>query len=194
MLPDFPKVKQNRYDFVSKVAYAKAMNDETFLSKMQPRCIPEGNNFQSTSEDGFKDGGLEKIEIEVFTKFDELPLLDDVQLIKKLYEQQFKPLFDAQMKIFLRKMDQVTASTGNIINAKNKSHEESILEALTQISWSFDENGEEIPTTLLVGKKLYNELTETAGCKKEFEEAYCKIRDKKRIEWRLEQADRKLVD
>lgn len=193
MLPDFPKIKKIRFAFLMNKAREVAVANEPIFGKIAGRSIPEGDDWSSRSIDGRMDGGFNKFESEYSIEPDELPKLYDKQWIEKLVEYLFKPMIDHEARMFFKKMDEVTASTGNVLKSEGGNLEDDILNAIRMIAIDFDSLGNPIMPTMLVGEKAFERL-KSLQTSPEFDKKWSELIETKRIEWRLEQANRKLVN
>ena len=195
MLPDFPTVKARRFELHKYIAHNLAIKRHGLLSKLQTRAIPEGNDWSGVSIDGhFESGGFEVLSASGDISHDEVPGLDDAQWIRKLLTDTFIPLADQQVDMFLRKLNEVTAATGNVVDASGgEFSEDLILELMEKMPLSFDQQGEPQMPTVLVGEKLFEKIRAMEPSN-EFKTRQQQLVNQKRLEWRSDQADRQLVD
>lgn len=201
MLPDYPATKRYlQKEFTA--AIKKENKKDPITSLIQVRQSYEGNTFAFTTDDGFLQSGTYK---DLSTKFE----ISKAEVLKRGPEAYFsrvqqiaKEWAEKQSRLFFQMMDEVTETTGNVVNAKSKPlSPELILAALDKVAISFDEFGNAILPALVVHPDKLE------GMKKEFQKyesdplftlkyklKYKLIIDKKRQEWFDRESDRKLVD
>ncbi len=193
MLPDFPQVKELRGNMLMRAAYARALQEHGILLQMRHLQIPEGRDFRAVAIGGdVETSGFHKIGFELSAKVEELPSMDDAAWLERLYEQITKPVVDEQEKLLIRRLDEVTAATGQVVTAKERPLHEVLLASIEMLPGHFDSRGEPVMPTLLVGKEMMEKFM-TMETPDDFDERQREIIERKRIEWRLEQADRALV-
>lgn len=201
MLPDYPETKRHlQKEFIA--AIGKETKKDPIISMIHFRESYEGDTFRFTTDDGFSQTGTYK---EISTKFE----ISKDEIVKKGPDAYFsripqiaKDWIERQSRLLFQKMDEVTETTGNIVDAKSKPlSPELILAALDKVAVSFDEFGNaNLPAIVVHPDKLER-------MKKEFQRyesdpllmikyklMYKLIIDKKRQEWLDRESDRKLVD
>lgn len=194
MLPDFPVVKARRKQLIERAARSKALEKHPVLVQLPSRVIPEGDDWRAKTVDGREDpGGFHHIEGAVSVKSSEMPEMSDEKWVDRLVDHAIGEMYNQQMKGFIQKLDQVTKATGNVVDAVGRDLDTAILDVLGRLPMTFDDEGRPEHPTMLVGKQVYDRLLAMEPSD-EFNQKREALVERKRLEWRAEQADRKLVD
>jgi hypothetical protein len=197
MLPDYPKMKK----YLEK-RFSDAIKDEIqkdpLLSTLKVRKVHEGDVLVSSSVEGFS----ERIEYkEISAKFE----IKNEEIIEKGPDAYFsrvkqiaKEIGGQQSQIFIKKMDEVTQRTGNVVNAKARPlSPQLILEALEKIAFDFDEHGNPIFPSLVVSPQQYEKIKKEIPkweSDPDLRTKHTELIEKKRKEWLDRESNRKLAD
>jgi hypothetical protein len=201
VLPDYPEAKKHlQKEFIK--ALRKESEKDPIINMIHVRRSYEGNAFEFETEDGFSQSGSYKL---LASKFE----ISKDEVIEKGPDAYFlripqiaKEWIDKQSRLLFQKMEEVTAATGNIVDAKSKPiSPELILAALDKIAINFDEFGNPIvpsivlhPSKLEAMKKEFGRFQSDPILLVKYKFAYKLIMDKKRQEWYDRESNRKLVD
>lgn len=198
MLPDYPETKRELFKQIEAQAHSGVEHDP-LLSQIRRFKIHEGRVVRIAREDGsvdelrFDDPILAKatFKIEDVRRLGERSVFAAVEKLgADLHEGMAKRLFQTITK--------AAESVGNVRDAKGAPiTAESILEMLDKMEMSFDENGAWNRPTIITGpglaepaKAAYLQLEEDPSLRVRRDA----IVNRKREEWRVREARRKLVD
>jgi hypothetical protein len=110
-------------------------------------------------------------------------------ILDEAAEQHLRQIMPALFETISR----ITDATGNKIDAGGKPFSaEMLLEALEQIEWSFDEEGEPIMPTLVMHPNMAKKLSELPPLTPEQEQAFADLKERKRAEYRAGKRHRRL--
>lgn len=194
MLPDFPAIKAERARRLLRQARANSLQKHGVLPQLASIHQPEGDAVHLTDVHG--DTAMTSYEqsrsgFDVHA--DELPKLDDAAWLLKL-EAMTDTFADGQMKLLIKRLEEVTASTGNIVSADGQPlSERHVLQMFDKMVLDFD--GDDIAPgyAFLTSPEMGKRLAEMQ-VSDDFKQEHAQILDRQRIDWRLREADRKLVD
>jgi len=197
MLPDYPKIKKDLQKRFSD-AIKEEIQKDPLLSSLRVRMVNEGNAVVSSSVEGF----TQKIEYkEISAKFE----IKNEEIIEKgpiavfsRVKQIAREIGGQQSQMFIKKMDEVTQRTGNVVNAKARPlSPQLILEALEKIAIDFDELGNPIFPSLVVSPQQYEKIKKDFPkweSDLDFRKKQAELIEKKRKEWLDRESNRKLAD
>ena len=199
MIFDFVEIKQE-LDLHINLYLKKviAENSPTVAKFAKKRLYFEGKEVDSQSIDGFKK--LTKFvdlgESFSFSK-DELKNLKIADVLEKM-SQVGKSIAEKQERYFLKTLDGVVETTGNIINNEDNTSPDAILKSLEMVDIQFKE-GEPVRPIIMGGPRTIEKIREniekmTQEEKQSFESKFDKILRKKHEEYISRENNRKLVD
>jgi hypothetical protein len=194
MLPDFPSLKSRRHERLINLAQDISQHNHPILPELARRTQHEGEGVLMNDIDN--DVAMSEYELfqaEFTIRADELPGLTNDKWVTKLRELT-DHFASEQMKLLLRRVEESTQKTGNVIKSSEADISvDAILDMLERVTLDFEGNdlspGYSFLTSPEQGKRLA-QLEPTP----EQEERHKAILARQRIEWRLREANRKLVD
>lgn len=197
MLPDYPKIKK----YLEKKftdAIKREIQKDPLLSSLRVRIVNEGNAVVSSSIEGFS----ERIEYKKISAKFEIKNEEIIEKGPNVYFSRVKQIAEEiggqQSQMFIKKMDEVTQRTGNVVNAKARPlSPQLILEALEKIAIDFDEHGNPIFPSLVVSPQQYEKIKEEIPkweSDPDLRKKHTELMEKKRKEWLDRESNRKLVD
>jgi hypothetical protein len=196
MLPDFPVQKQYMASQISK-AIAQRMKKDPLVSMIHAHYMKEGSSVEVQSP-GWRDQvELTEVGFEGQVSLDDL-IKEGPEAYLKQALRAAEAFIEAQHKMLIAKVNEVTEKTGMTLDAKGKPFSpEMLLEAMERMELSFSETGQPIMPTLVVHPKLLETIKEKMP-EWEKDESFMKRRDelidRKRREWLDRENRRKLVD
>lgn len=193
MLPDFPSLKARRFDVLLQVAQRLVARDYPVLDQVGVQVQHEGATWEAQDVEGRPAGnGYEKIESSFETEVGELPNLGNDEWIGKLGPMITRQVRQ-QMELLLQRVSDAAASVGNVVHSTDQLSEEAILSLMSKVHLDFD-NGELSSGQTMVMSPQQAERFAKWTPSDEFNRRFADIVERQRIDWRLREADRKLVD
>jgi hypothetical protein len=197
MLPDFSEIKKRlRKLQLARIKRAEAMLLSPF-SEVPEHIVFEGDKLLLVREDG----SIEQTEIREITVERQIDLTE----VEKMSPETIRQRLDAvaqemafkKSKILFEDLEKTVRKTGNIVDVGGKPFSiDDFFKLLEKIWLEFDENDKPIMPMIVVGDKVSDEIAKVLRqaesdpeCKKRFQE----VIEKKRMEWRDREANRKLV-
>ena len=197
MLPDFPEIKGKLLDlFLLGIKYIQHQN-APMVALTPKHIIHEGNKTILVREET----EIVKIPIKEFSselKFD-IKELESLPL-KSVFERFQKMALDfatGQEKYLIKTLSKELEKVGNVINNKGKPLDpELFLRLIDKIQLDFNPDGTPRFPYIFASKKLINKLEEVLELlsKEPYKSKFEDILEKKRLEYRDRESDRKLVD
>ena len=197
MLPDFPKTKRDLLKRLT-LGMRKYVEDRNpTMRRMRSLAQHEGqvHSYERFDAPPISEGYQEhaaKLEV----RMDEVPTLVNERLMEKLRGTADK-MARSLGQMFNAKMEEVTNETGNVIDAQGQPFSQDMyLSMLDKVLIDFDEHGN--PATALhahptIAGALREKIDEWMRDPK-FQERANEIWQRKVLEWRDRESDRKLVD
>ena len=196
MLPDFPKIKSRLEQ--SGINDLREMEDEiqkdSILSLMPTVNLFEGD--KSSSEDNKGNIQIQemiKYEKEIVIKKEEA-INGGLEVYKIKSRDALTALKKEQEKDMIKTFSEAASGVGNVIKSTKKDPLEKILEMIEKIDMDFDENGNPHPLALIVFDKNFKKELKRRIVNPEIRKKSEQIMEKKRMEWRDRESNRKLVD
>lgn len=193
MLPDFPKIKKYILsDFEEKVR-EKTYAVGSILSEIGERLLHEGasSRIRNQAADFEDTTRLERIE--------QLFEIRTVDLIEKGVSAYYEKINDlacrfaeSHEKMLFKKIEQVTEENNMMVDCKDKSFSEGILELIGKMDIDFNSKGEPL-FNFIIHPSLSGKIRQLE-CDVIFCEKWKTILNKKKQEFNERTADRKLVD
>lgn len=144
------------------------------------------------------DGNVAMSNYEEMTSALEIHKSDIPNLFDDLWTERLTTMTDRfatqQMEQMIRTLDRVTAQTGNVINAQGAPVSEDLLLNIFDTAVLDFENGEISPDFCLLTSQKTSEKFASLELTDDFKRKHRAIIDRQYIDWRLREADRKLVD
>lgn len=195
MLPDFPILKKQRLEKLMKEARKRALGRHGYLEQIAGHQTPEGNDFSAKSISGdIESSGFQKLSAGGTLDDKTVVNYEDSDWVAYLDSAMIGPLVDQMATHFLQAVEQATTSSGNVIKSGgNPFSEDVFLSLLRKISISFDVDGTPHMPSIIVSPSQ-SHLLDASEPSNAFLQRRNEIIEHKRLEWRLEQSDRKLVD
>lgn len=198
MLPDFIEVKKKLSKQVQKYLREKVKNNDPFLREIRRKIQHEGGRLHMKTYDGHVDEiEYKTLESEFTINADEI-IKEGISAFKKHIDKLAKVVSGQQAKMVFQKLNEITSKTGNVVDAKGESFtKEKLLEATEKIDIDFDENGQPVNLTIVMGPQLFNKVKDLLPLwekDEEFTKKRNEILERKRREWLDRENNRKLVD
>jgi len=197
MLPDFPKIKEKLLDlFLFGIKYIQHQN-APIVALTPKHIIHEGNKSILVREET----EIVNIPIKKFSselKFD-IKELESLPL-KSVFERFQKMALDFatdQEKYLIETLSKELEKVGNVINNKGKPLDpELFLKLIEKIQLDFNPDGTPRFPYIFAGEKLINKLKEILELfsKEPYKSKYEALLEKKKLEYRDRESNRKLVD
>ena len=197
MLPDFPRIKSKWSAMFLRSVRAQAHQGSLVFQIKKVRHF-EGDGMSVTDATG----ETEESNYELFSGALEVNYQDLIErgpiALKEGLEKMSNELRSQQSKMIFERLNQMTAKTGNIVNADGQaiSHD-LILQALEKVEIDFSEDGQPRLPTFMVSPEHHERLKEKIPewekdehCNGKFNELIAR----KRQEWHDRESHRKLVD
>jgi hypothetical protein len=197
MLPDFPKLKL-RWSKIFLGFVKEKMHTSPMMEKIKSVPHFEGNRMSTKHDDGdIDESNYNLFSAELSVKTDDIIKMGVKAFVDGL-NKTAEELQGQQSKMVFDKLSEVTAKTGNIIDAKGQSiSPELFLKVLETIQLEFDENRKPLMPTMFVSPVQYEKIKQKIvewendpACKNKFEQMI----NQKRKEWDDRESNRKLVD
>jgi len=197
MLPDLPSVKSEIELFLNRYVEMKVNLYSTGISEVPRQAIHEGKGSSILRPTGEKDDTpLHKFEHHLEIEHSSVCDLGVRDVLKRL-DEMAKSIADDQEKHFFKTILESTQRKGQVDDGRpQRVSPHSILRALDKIQLEFDEKGEFRPLTVFSPEALsediqaaLRELTENPEWRKLYDELIIR----KREEWRVREASRKLA-
>lgn len=197
MLPDFPKIKR-KWSAMFVRSVREQVNHASFVSQIRKVRHFEGDGMKVTDATG----ETEESNYELFSGALEVNHQDLIErgpiALNEGLEKVAKELSSQQSKMVLEHVNQITAKTGNIVDAGGRPiNPDLLLQMLERIEIDFGEDGQPRLPTLVVSPENYEKLREKMlewekdeHYKRKFDE----LIERKRQEWHDRESHRKLVD
>lgn len=194
MLPDFPRIKSERADRLMKRAHTESRAKHAILPKLSTVMQPEGDAVNLTDVEGRTAmSGYEQFRSKLEVTLDELPKLDDEAWFEK-FTRMTDELADEEMKLLIHRMNEVTTEAGNVVDAKGQAlSEDHLLQIIDRVQLDFEDGRLSPDFALLTSPEMGKRLSELS-VSDSFKERHARIIERQFSDWRLRQADRKLVD
>jgi hypothetical protein len=197
MLPDYPSLKKEISE-VLQIVFRKRVENYTIGMREIPKTrVFEGKGMLIRRKTGEEDEtSFMSSEIIFEIKMDEIPEMSINDLINKI-DEAAREMAEKMETGFFKAISEVLDEKGQTVKQKGKPLSgKSILNVLDKIFIPFNKDGSpEMPTIFMHPnltesmKKALSDLQSVPELKKEHDE----IMQRKREEWRAEEASRKLV-
>jgi hypothetical protein len=194
MLPDFPRLKAERFRWLQRAAYKRSLGKHPILPQMRFFKQHEGDQAQLFDVDGNEAmSGYEKFESRMEIQASELPGLDNEHWLRKL-EKMTDDFAASQMKLLLKRVEEAATSAGNVIAAEGgELTEDLIFKVFEKIDFDFE--GDRVaPGFAFVAAPGMAERLASLKETEEYKRKHEQLIEQKRVSFRLRQAARKLVD
>lgn len=197
MLPDIPTLKQ---EISKNIQLAVKQRVNMYLGAINevPRYyIQEGDHVVTIRRDGRTDETqLTEASAETFIKLDEVPHLTPQKRLEKLDEMAREIARQISESAF-NEINKAVEGTGNIVDGGGQPLSPEIyLEVIEKIQMDFDTDGNPSQLTIAVPPNVQDKAVEVLKqlqTDPEYANRYKEIIDKKRRQWRVREAARKLV-
>jgi hypothetical protein len=156
----------------------------------------EGNVISTAGSGVTSQDSFEKVEASFKVTDDEL-IRDGFQAFLSKIGTVAEELAAQREKLLIAKIQQVTGSTGKVVDAKGELSPQVILEALEKIDMEFDDTGKPKHLAIVLYPNQIQKFLKSAALwakDPEYLKAYNELMRKKREEWRAREDSRKLVD
>ena len=197
MLPDFPDLKREMDEFLTRFLRSRVQFYEGVVSEVPQHTIHEGDeNFivrPDKSEDKME---MVRLEHALELKLDELVKLTLPDVLSRL-DKIAKEIASKKSKYFFETLSKVAEKTGNVVNGKGQPlSAETMLKALEAIQVDFDKSGQIKDMTIVVSPsqtERAQEIIRELETNPEIKKKHSKIIEKKKEQWRAREAARTLV-
>jgi hypothetical protein len=197
MLPDFLRLKQVLGPIIARSIQADSSNDP-ILSQITRHRIHEGDRFTLVRSDGSsetKDFQAMEASVEITAEEIRDTGLDAIGRAKAELAGQFKA---AASKSLFETVMRATDEVGNNLDAGGRPlSAEMILEMFEKMEFGFSPDGTWRPPQIVVGPGMAERAAEEMrrlNSEPELKSRFDAMIERKREEWRVREADRKLVD
>lgn len=197
MLPDFPEIKNKlRKLQLAYINRAEAMRLGP-LSEVPGHIVFEGDKLELVHEDG----SIEQTVIREITVEREIDLTEVEKITPEAIRQRLDAIAEERAfkksKILFEDLDKAVRRTGNIIDVGSKPFcIEDFFRMLEMILLDFDENDEPLLPKIVAGDKISESIAKVlqqAEVDPQSKKRFKEIIEKKRMEWRDRETNRKLV-
>jgi hypothetical protein len=198
MLPDFPILKHEIENAISKYVERRARQLATGLSEIPERRHFEGGGRNAITRPGEPAEETKMVEIggEITLSRDDLRTMPFPQYVKQ-FESLADQLAEGKSKMFFAMVEQSVEKVGNKIDAKGRPFSFDVYhEMMEKMSIEFGPDGKPELPTMIVSPEMAEKIAKVAEEEKdnvEIEIRNQKLIEKKREEWRAREASRILV-
>ena len=196
MLPDYCETKDQLQKVFDRLLHSLIRQRLGPLAEVPGYRVFEGTNPSIIRPDGTEDVTVLKpygSEFEI--KFEEVPHLTISDIYRRL-DAMAQEMADAMAKTFYATMSEAAEQVGNVVKSSGRITPEAILEVLDKIELGFDEKGNPALTSVHIHPDMAETLKESIlslqndpNLRLRYEE----IIQRKREQWRVREAGRKLV-
>src|SRR3972149_8963462 len=199
MLPDFPKLKE-KLRKKRLIPYIKITESKYIggLVEIRKKPLYEGNGSILVREDGTIDRmkpkkiASEKIPINL-KEIENITPEDIFNKLDKASEEMAKQKFH----MIIEKVSKSAENVGNVVDVKGRPFTIDDFLKMVDIIWlDFDENGNPLLPTFLIGDKLYQSVSEELSkleTDPSIQKRYSEIIERKGEEWSARESNRELV-
>ena len=194
MLPDFPSLKRERYSQQLRAAQRLSDAKHPVLSEIRRTVQREGRKVEhrdmthQVSMDEYQkfEAGIE-IDLRQIAEFDDQRWIATLRKMTDTFA-------DKMMERMIHALSDASARVGNTVAQDDGDlNGDAILRMLEKVHIEFDPVTKMPIMVLLTGTQQAEKLRELNDSP-EFTDRYRDVIDRKRIEWRLQSIDRRLVD
>ena len=197
MLPDFPAVRNEMDDVLTRFLRARVMHHEGIVSEIAQHTIHEGSRNSIIRPDGKEDETeMVQLEEEMKLKWKDLATLDLAGAAAQL-DKVAAGIAAQKSKHFFETLGQAAEKVGNVVDGKGRPlSPDVILEVLSTIQIDFDELGNPSNLNIVIPPSQQERAADIA---KQFTEdnslrrRYDRVIEQKKEEWRAREATRILV-
>ena len=197
MLPDFPKIKR-KWSAMFVRMVRERVHQGSFVSQIRKVRHFEGDGMRVTDAMGeTEESNYELLSGALEVNHQDLIERGPIALkegLKKVAEE----LSSQQSKMIFERMNQITAKTGNIVDAGGQAiNPDLLLQMLERIEIDFSEDGQPRFPTLVVSPENYDKLREKMlewEKDEHYNRKFHELIERKRQEWHDRESHRKLVD
>ncbi len=198
MLPDFPELKKRLQRLVNRRLRASFYRESGIIAEVPHFSIKEGDGWTIVRADGSQESSnFQEMSSEMTIDTKDLPTLSPEELIARL-DSTAKDMARKASGVFFGTLKEATASSGNVIDAKGRPLSPYVLlETLERMQIDFKDDGSHTDLRMIVGPELYKSLQAKIpewDKDENFKRLHAELMERKREEWRLREARRKLVD
>lgn len=162
----------------------------------EPQTLHEGDRHHLVREDGSEqDVEMKQSSASMSFHFDELDTATTEEIIKK-WDAAARDMHGQMTKHLFQVVDEGCEEVGNVTAGAGRPFEETFLEAMEKVSWSFEADGAASRKCFYFHPSAETTIREALARMSSdpaFEAKYKAIEAKKKEEWRAREADRKLV-
>ncbi len=194
MLPDFIKVKRD-LSLRNSDGLSSAIEQNSLLSKIRKYRIHEGNRWTLYREDGSQETkSPQSVLSEVMFDLNEINRRGEAA-IREVEYKAGSEVREKSHKLLFDRLDETLEATGNSIDMGGRPlTAEALLEMHEAVDFSFDDDGKwERPEFYPQTEKLKKEL-ERLEAEPHLKKRLNEIIERKKEQWDVRQANRKLVD
>lgn len=194
MLPTYPKLVRDRQNHNSESVRARVKHLAPMIGLIKGHVLFEGRSSAIQREDGELDetpihraSGEATIKIEKLVDFTEATV---ERHLAEIAEQLARGMSEQ----FQERMNEVTAKTGNVVEAGGKPFtEDTFIEVIETMEHSFAPDGSWQPPTMIVGPGMAEKIAAAGEMSAEGNKRLKAILEKKRDAFRRREAARVLV-
>lgn len=195
MLPDYVAIKKKLRQLLINQLQNIENNLSIMVSQVNSVIIHEGEKFRIIREDGtLEDVEINTISTEIRYKITDL---ENKPPDQKMLLDAAKDLSIQKEKMFIKELDKIVTSTGNIVNCGGEKFTIEILfKLLEKISIDFDENGQPYLPQIFTNAETYRSIvSEIDKHEKDpkYIERFNDLLIRKKDEWIKRESNRKLV-
>lgn len=197
MLPDFMTQKRERFKNLNH-GFTSESQRGTILSRIQTFRLHEGDRWTIFRDDGSQETmRLEKLETLIELSRKDIHENGEFAINNALYKSH-KDLRKSQKQLLYRRLNEVTEAAGNTVDAQGGPiTAETLLQCWETMDFSFDEKGNWCQPTMIFNPVQSQRVAEAFEQLETDPDLKSKLDDlirRKREEWNVREANRKLVD
>ena len=197
MLPDLPSLKQDLRKILDRYLHDQVNTRLGVFNESPRQFIHEGNRLRVIRANGtIEDSSLQASSAEMTIKYDEIPHLTLQDRIIKLNEMADEMANQISGYLFKSLNDTLEAAGQSISHKGRPLDADALFALLEKIHIDFDETGKHHPLSLIIPPQLMDKaklVIEQIESDPELQKRHKELMERKRMEWRDREANRKLV-
>lgn len=194
MLPTYPKIVRARQDLNMETVHTRVRQFSPMIGLIKSHQLFEGRSSAIQREDGkIDETPIHRATGEVTIKRDMLVDFNEATVLHHLNEMA-EQLARSMSEQFQNRMNEVTAATGNVVNAEGKPFsEDTFLAVMEVMDHNFGKDGSWKPPTMIVGSGMAEKIAAAGEVSAAGNKRLKAILERKHDEHRRREAARILV-